>query len=455
MLKAFKYAPVPVTALILSFIVPTELSLYLGDIRFSAHRLVLFFLVPVALSRILTRPDTRLHAFDAGIILFGIWLLFSYTWHAGNASGFIYGGSQALETVGAYLVARAWVRDQTALKAALNIVFIAVFISAACALPEMLLGKIFVHDFMAKVTGIVYETSVKTRLGLTRAYSFFDHPIHYGTFCAALLALFWYVNPQISQRIKIITVVTFAVFLSVSSAPLMCILIQFALITGERVTRGISGRVWLAFALAAAGYLVLAAVSTRSPIAVIATRLTIDSWTGLYRLLIWEYGLQSVWANPWLGIGLADWQRLEWMHSDSIDSFWLVTAMRSGLPSFFILAGAILLLAAAAGRKGSRSQDALTRRLSAGWLISLTALCFIGATVHFWNVLQAYFFFFLGLGGWLADPIRATSRTPRRRTNRRPRASALAQPPGARTPGVSPGPDSEDWMVPNNGRVIF
>jgi hypothetical protein len=29
--------------------------------------------------------------------------------------------------------------------------------------------------------------------------------------------------------------------------------------------------------------------------------------------------------------------------------------------------------------------------------------------VHYWNVLYAYFFFFLGLGGALADPLRAAA----------------------------------------------
>jgi hypothetical protein len=44
--------------------------------------------------------------------------------------------------------------------------------------------------------------------------------------------------------------------------------------------------------------------------------------------------------------------------------------------------------------------------MATGWMISLTALLLVACTVHYWNVPYAYFFFFLGLGGWMADPLR-------------------------------------------------
>jgi hypothetical protein len=44
--------------------------------------------------------------------------------------------------------------------------------------------------------------------------------------------------------------------------------------------------------------------------------------------------------------------------------------------------------------------------------MSLIALTLVGCTVHYWNVLYAFFFFFIGLAGWMADPVkvRATAR---------------------------------------------
>ena len=53
----------------------------------------------------------------------------------------------------------------------------------------------------------------------------------------------------------------------------------------------------------------------------------------------------------------------------------------------------------------------------------MIALALIGCTVHFWNVLYAFFFFFIGLAGWIADPVRvrAAARQSRKRAQRETR----------------------------------
>ncbi|MCH9764569.1 MAG: hypothetical protein K0U34_01065, partial [Alphaproteobacteria bacterium] len=164
-----------------------------------------------------------------------------------------------------------------------------------------------------------------------------------------------------------------------------------------------SGSCWYALAVLVLGYIVVALLSTRSPIAILATSITLDSQTGFYRLLIWEHGFQNVLAHPLIGIGLADWARPHWMASGTIDSFWLVTAMRTGIPSVLILITALMTLVYAVNVRGIKNRSALVRNLARGWLFSLIALCFIATTVHFWNVSQA-FFFFVGLAGCFADP---------------------------------------------------
>ncbi len=60
-------------------------------------------------------------------------------------------------------------------------------------------------------------------------------------------------------------------------------------------------------------------------------------------------------------------------------------------------------------KRGRGSRDPLRRRMAAGWMISLIAICLLGATVHYWNVPHALLYFFLGLGSALADPKRVTS----------------------------------------------
>lgn len=404
MAEAFRKTPTPIIFLLICFLCPVELSLFVGEFRLPPHRIALLILIPIAASRFLLRADTNLRVYDLLFVAFGVWLLAVYTAHGTGASGFVYGGSLALESTASYLIARAWVRDVATLHQTLKVTLAIIVVAALIALPETFLGRNFTHDLMAQLTGYQHPISVRTRLGLTRAYGTFDHPIHYGTFCAALMAMFWYAERRTITRVKRATFISGATFLGLSSAPILCLLVQGGLIVWERMTRGLASRFWLTMAAGVVAYMVVAALATRSPVAILATGLTLDSSTGFYRLLIWNFGLENVWAHPMFGIGLADWARPHWMVSDTIDSFWLVTAMRSGIPSVVILLLAILSLAIAVNRRGVKNKSALVRGLSRGWLFSLIALCFIATTVHFWNVSVTFFFFFLGLAGALADP---------------------------------------------------
>ncbi len=426
MAHALQKTPAPIIFLLLCFLCPTEFSIFLGDIRLPSHRIALLLLIPFAVLRIVTHSDTRLRAFDGLFVLFGICILLVYGYHGNGISGFIYGGSLALETTASYLIARAWVRDVDILRSTLKVALAVIVIAALIALPETLFGHVFTHDFLAKLTGCHHPTSVHTRLGLTRAYGTFDHPIHYGTFCAALLAMFWYTERGTFGRFKRSAIISGATFLGLSSAPIICLIIQAGLITWEKLTRGLSSRVWLTVGAIIAAYIAISLIATRSPIAILATNLTLDSSTGYYRLIIWEHGLKSVLSHPMLGIGLADWARPQWMASDTIDSFWLLTAMRTGIPSVLLLITALALLVSAVNKRGVRNKSALIRGLSRGWLFSLIALCFIATTVHFWNVLLTFFFFFIGLAGALADPKRL--RKKKRRTSA-PMLNPLPMPP--------------------------
>jgi hypothetical protein len=406
MTEAKPRAPLPVVLVLLSFLCPTELSLYVAGLRLPPHRVALLVLFPIVVWRVLSQPGIRVRLFDVLFVAFGAMTIGVFVYHAGGHEGFVYGGSLALESVGAYFVARAYVRDRPALVATLQALFWTIVAAAVIALPETLFGRIFTHEFLASVTGYVHPIGVETRAGLTRAYGTFDHPIHYGTFCAAMLALFVYAERANSGARKTTLVLLLATSLGLSSAPLLCLGLQIAMIVWETTTRQVPTRVTLTLTTLTGLYIGASMFSNRSPIAFVATGMTFDPWTGFYRLQIWEHGMNNVWANMWTGIGLAEWERPWWMVSSTVDAFWLVVTMRQGIPSFLVLVLAIVLLARAAVRRSGRNQDLRVRKLMLGWMMSLVALCLIGVTVHYWNVLYAYFFFFLGLGGALADPER-------------------------------------------------
>lgn len=403
MKRRVQKAPKPVIILIVAFLCPTEFSLYLDSLRLPPHRLALLILVPIALWHLLSQRRLAFRTYDGLFVLFNAWTVAVFMMHQGAQEGIVYGGSLALDGLGAYLVARVWIRNLAAFEATLKAMAIAITIAALIALPETLFGQTFTHDILRQITGYVHPTGVETRLGLTRAYGPFDHPIHYGTFCAALFGLFWFAARSKTERRNRTFLLCGATFLGLSSAPILCLLLQAAMLIWERVTRGTANRTLMTLTVLTGLYMGAALVMTRSPINFIATGLTLDSWTGYYRLQIWENGLNNVAASPWFGIGLADWDRPWWMVSSTIDAFWLVIAMRQGLPSLVVLLLALAVLTRAVVVNGLRHPDLRIRRISRGWVTSLIALSLVGTTVHFWNVLYAFFFFVVGMAGWLAD----------------------------------------------------
>lgn len=406
--KAKTAAPLPILLIIASFLCPTELSLYIAGLRLPPHRVALILLLPVAIARLMTGRDQRMRGFDYLFVVYGLWTIGAYTSHTGK-DGFVYGGSLALEALGGYFVARAFVRTGDQLRATMRVFVAAILVAALFALPETLLGQIYTHDILRQITGYHHPIGVETRLGLTRAYGTFDHPIHYGTFCAALLALFWYAERRTTTRRLNAGTMTLATFLGLSSAPMLCLGLQGGMLVWDRVTRRLKSRMTITLSALAGLYIGMSMFSNRSPIAFIATGMTLDPWTGFYRLQIWEAGMQNVWANPWTGIGLGDWERPWWMISDTVDAFWLVTAMRQGIPAFLLLALAIILIARAVLTRRHRHVDDNATRVAIGWMMTVIALSLIGATVHYWNVLHAFFFFVIGLGGWIADPSRSAA----------------------------------------------
>lgn len=415
MAKERHKAPLPLILVVASFLCPTEMSLYVAGLRLPPHRIMLLALFSLAVYRMFKRRDIRIRSFDVLYLLYATWTTGVYAWHAGGHDGFVYGGSLALESLAAYLIGRAWIRDAETFLATLRVMTVAVGIAGLIALPETLFGKIFTHDLLRTLTGYEHPTGIEQRLGLTRAYGTFDHPIHFGTFVASILAMVWYAEHRIMQRNGKAALIVGSTFLGLSSAPLLCLGLQSAMLAWERISRGVAARGGITLAILAGLYIGATLVSNRSPIAIVATGFTIDSWTGFYRLQIWEYGLESVWDYPWTGIGLNDWHRPSWMVANTVDAFWLVTAMRAGIPALLLVALAIFLQSTGIYRFIGRTRDRHLKRMAIGWMMSLIALSLIACTVHFWNVLHAYFFFFLGLSGWIADPARAPVRSRRKR----------------------------------------
>ena len=426
--------PLPVLLLIIGIIMPIELSPVIGTLHLLPHRCAILIYIFPALRRLFASKTARFATYDVLFVAYNLWMLFVFMLHMDVMPGLQYGGSLVVESLGGYVIARAYIRTYDDFMATLNGLFKAVCFVGLLALPEAFTGSHYVHIWLRAIGGNAPAASDEVRWGLHRSYATFNHPILYGAFCASLLSMVWFTEKGLGARIGKAAALFGATFLGLSSAPLNTLVVQSLLGGVHRATARFPNRMKILGLGFVVLYLVLLVSSDRSPIASIVARITIDPQTGFYRTLIWGFGLDNVWAHPWFGLGLDEWVRPEWMHSDSVDSYWLIVAMQQGIPAITLLIAAIWFLIAAVHRRGPRQRPRLEQRASVGWTLSFVAFALAGCTVHYWDSTHTYLFFLLGMSGWLADPLRVKSKV-----KTKTRAIATGEP--VRTPAAQGWPE--------------
>ena len=292
-------------------------------------------------------------------------------------------GALFLETFGAYLLARVYIRDVSSFRAMARLLFIVVLVLLPLALVESVTSRNIVLELLRPI-GLSYAPYPgEPRWGLERAQTAFPHPILYGVFCAAAFSLTFYV--VMMKRTKLARtvgagLVALATFFSLSTGAYVAVWIQVALAIWDSVTRRIRRRWLILGGLAAAAFVIVSMFSNRTPFHVFITYLTFNSDSSYNRILIWDYGTAEVMRNPLFGIGYGEFDRPWWMHA-SVDNFWLLIAMRHGLPAFFLFVAAILLIMYKIGRQ--RIDDPEIAACRTGLLISLGGLSSLGSPFIF------------------------------------------------------------------------
>ncbi|MFU8829800.1 MAG: O-antigen ligase family protein [Phycisphaerales bacterium] len=378
-----------------SLLLPTEFSVYAGGLRLSPYRIVLLLaFFPVAF-RLFSGRCGRMIPPDWMVIGFGLWNMVVLGNHHGMAVMLESGGIQFLELTGAYLIARTTIRNMEQFVGVVLVLFAVIMMILPFTLVESATGTHVIKQFAATATGGGFSSRIDPRMGFTRSYGPFDHPILWGVFASSALGVVWMFY-QVRRKMLEATgtlVVIVAALTSISSGALVAMWTQAFGAVYERYTRSLAAR-WKYFWIGVAiSYVVLELASTRSVFIAITTRISLSSGTAYGRSIIFQYGIQNVWANPIFGIGFNEWERPSWLHT-SVDNFWLLTAMTYGLPGFFLLAGAVLCMLL---MKWS-SCSGIAEQLRIGWTISMAGMIIAGCTVHFWNNVYVYFAFLLGCG---------------------------------------------------------
>jgi hypothetical protein len=406
---------------------------HLGDLRLNPLRiLMLAAFIPLAV-RLFSGAAGRLNGFDVVFGIFCLWMCLSLLVTEGPARiPFI--GITVVELYGGYLCGRVLVRNYDDYRTFIRCFLIGLAFLFPFALVELLTSRQLLNDFFGSFASTFHKgASTRPRWGLMRTMASFEHAILFGLFCSIGFAnVFYLYREQVLKRIGLTAFVTIMTFMSLSAGPLLSVVLQSGMIAWNKIT---NGRWGLLIVLTIIAYITVDLLSNRSPITILISYVTFESHTAWARVVQWDHGTANVLANPVFGLGVsATWDRPSWL-AGSVDNFWLVIAMRHGLPGIVLLLGAIGVGIWRIVRARGLSAEVETCRT--GYMITLVGVLITLATVHIWGAVAVFVMFYLGAGQWLAEAGDSpesshapSSRTPLRARPQRSRA-ALAE--GGRT----------------------
>ncbi|WP_210879741.1 O-antigen ligase family protein, partial [Roseovarius autotrophicus] len=326
--------PLPIALYLLIVITPVRFNL--GPLLMTGLRLYLILLIIPLVFRLLSGRMGGIFAIDVLFILHIIWMTIALSMNNPDMVVTQF-GSVGVEFLGGYLLARAYIRTPESFSALCRWIVMIVVFTAPFAVIESINGRPIIIETINRIPGLFSVSDVQNppRMGLERAQVVFAHPIHYGLFCSVAMSLcFVALRDQISDfwRYMFSGIILISGFLALSSGALLAIVLQLCLIIWAVLFKGLRWRWWLLVGLFAIAYIIVEVLSNRSAIIVLLSYASFSAHNAYWRSIIFEWGMVNVWANPVFGIGLNDWVRPWYMFSGSMDNFWLVMAVRYGIP---------------------------------------------------------------------------------------------------------------------------
>lgn len=176
--------PWQVKVFVLSLLIPTELSFNMGEFRLTVYRILLLSFFLPCLFKVMGGKSGRTLPTDWLLVGYSFWIVLALAIHLGFYGGLKSGGILVVESLGSYLLARSFIRsEKDYCNFAKLLIYVVIGLSLA-TIPEALIGKNIFRPHVGHIGG---------RLGLTRAFGPFDHPILYGMFCASAVSLALYI----------------------------------------------------------------------------------------------------------------------------------------------------------------------------------------------------------------------------------------------------------------------
>jgi hypothetical protein len=371
----------------------------LGPVNLTVYRLVLIAAcIPLGL-RWIRGGAGPVSAVDLIYLANCLWISIALVMVHG-LSRIIYVGTNFIELFGAYLVGRVLVRDAATHRTFVRCMAGLLLLFAPFALIEALTGQRLFDQVFGTFMSVQDRSADAPRLGFIRAAVAFSHPIHFGLFGSVVFANLYFLLWRRREIVRTGAAAFVAVttMLSISSSALFSLVLQVAMIVWERGLGFLRNRWAIGLAIGAGFLLVLLASVQGGLFTYIVENLIFSPGAGEHRMEIYQYGTREVLRHPLFGVGLNDWARPFWREHPTIDSFWMMTAIRSGIPAVTLLVLAVLLGMLQIG--SARGLDEDGRQYRTGYMIALAGLVLVLSTVHVWGPAVVFVMCYLGAGSW-------------------------------------------------------
>lgn len=377
-------------------LVPPQFNVTLGDVYLSPFRI---FLIVGSLYLVFAglRKELRWTVPDLFVALGTLWIwLASYMSSGSVGTALVMGGSHTVDIGLAYFAARIGIQTPNDLRRFLVLCAPGAAFTGAIVLAEAVSHQLLLQRFSGMITGQPYPTRWDVRLGFMRGMASFPHPILAGIFLGSLLPLYWFSGLRGWPRFLGMSSSVLGVF-SMSSAAMLALVVGGALSIYDWLTERIRNLTWQVFLFfSAILYTAVELTSNTGFYGLLIRYASLNTASAYNRVLIWNFGTDNIERHPFFGIGYSDWDRPDWMHSGSFDHFWLIMALRFGIPETFFLLGATLIALVMIALR-SRSLPFHDARLLRGVTISLAVFALGVNSVSLWMAPLVWYFMLLGV----------------------------------------------------------
>lgn len=394
---------VPLTLGALVF--PYSAAAYLGDLKLTPIKiLIVVLIVPAGLKLLLgvARRRRKLLASDAYAL--GLFMcMLSGPLIISGSRDFVSAFSQAMEFYGMYLIGRAFLFNDTSFRQ---------FTRSLQAVTLIVVGfgvlDIITQHYVAlEIARTISPPSprdldpsdphfhrVVLGINTLRASSTFDHPILFGTFCAAVVPLHLYTPMHPIRRLLLVSCCILGCIVALSSAPLLALFMVFTVYVYDQLLHRSSWR-WKILVSSLLLCVVAFSIVADNPLGWFIRNLTLDPQTGYFRLLMWTIGLEIIGNNPLFGVGFNGTGN--YILDFSIDSLWLAKTLVYGIPmTTFLYFAALAAVIPTRDQMIVRKSAPLLDLMCKSFSIVLAVVAFVSTTVAFWNAVWLFFAICIG-----------------------------------------------------------